>query len=105
MEGAALSNLLSYGLYYLLIIVTLVPLCKIQVIDRKWWIILALLVTLFVLNALWHTYLSTGNLWIDSLLRSVVLLGSGMYIAYRAQLSPEISNQVKQWTNNLTSKI
>jgi O-antigen/teichoic acid export membrane protein len=105
MEGAALSNLLSYGLYYLLIIVTLVPLCKIQVIDRKWWIILALLVTLFVLNALWHTYLSTGNLWIDSLLRSIVLLGSGMYIAYRAQLSPEISNQVKQWTNNITSKI
>ena len=105
MEGAALSNLLSYGLYYLLIIVTLVPLCKIQVIDRKWWIILALLVTLFVLNTLWHTYLSTGHLWIDSLLRSIVLLGSGMYIAYRAQLSPEISNQVKQWTNNLTSKI
>ena len=94
MEGAALSNLLSYGLYYLLIVATLVPLCRLTIIDRRWWYILALLIVLFIANYLWQTYIPALNIWLDSLLRSLIILGAGLCIAYKAELSPEINNQI-----------
>ena len=94
MEGAALSNLLSYGVYYLLIIATVIPLCRIRVVDKKWGYILALLVVLFALNWAWQTYLPTLNIWVDSLLRSLVLIGGGAFIAYKTELSPEINHQI-----------
>ena len=99
MEGAALSNLISYGLYYLLIIATLVPLGRFHVVDRRWVYILVLLVCIFGLNVLWQTCLPAMNIWVDSLCRSIVLLGCGAWIAYKAQLSPELNAQVAQWYN------
>ena len=96
MEGAALSNLLSYGLYYILIIAAVVPLGGFHVVDRKWWYIALLLAGLFAINALWCTYWPVANIWLDSLLRSLVLIGGGLYIAYKAQLSPEINDQLKK---------
>ena len=105
MEGAAMSNLLSYLLYYILIIITIVPLCKVNVVDRRWWYIMVLLIALFTINMLWQMYLPISNIWIDSLVRSAVLLGGGIYIAYRAKLSPEIYDQVQQWKYKLQSKI
>jgi predicted membrane channel-forming protein YqfA (hemolysin III family) len=92
MEGAAFSNLISYGLYYVLIIATFVPLCRIHIVDKRWGYTLLLIAVLFALNYLWQTYLPALNIWLDSLLRSFVLLGSGAYIAYLANLSPEIKN-------------
>ena len=94
MEGAAMSNLLSYGLYYLLIIATVVPLCRISVVDKRWAYSLLLLAALFVLNALWQAYLPSLNIWLDSLVRSLVLIGGGAFIAYKAELSPEINLQL-----------
>ena len=99
MEGAALSNLISYGLYYLLIIATLVPLGRFHVVDRRWVYILLLLVGIFGLNVLWQTCLPAMNIWVDSLCRSIVLLGCGAWIAYKAQLSPELNAQIAQWQN------
>lgn len=94
MDGAALSNLISYGMYFLLTVVTVVALNHIHVVNKRWWLILALLVALFVLNWLWQTYLPALNIWLDSLLRSVILLGSGALIAYKSELSPEINQQI-----------
>ena len=94
MDGAALSNVLSYGLYYVLIILTVVPLCRLRIVDMRWWYILLLLVVLFVLNVLWQTYMPALNLWLDSLLRSLVFIGGGAFIAYKAKLSPEINQQI-----------
>lgn len=95
MEGAALSNLLSYVIYYILIICTVVCICKIHVTDKRWWYICLLLVVLFICNHLWQSYLPIDNIWIDSFVRSLVLLGGGAYIAYRAKLSPEVNEQVR----------
>ena len=95
MEGAALSNLLSYGLYYLLVIATVVPLCRFRIVDKRWWKIAALLAVLFVINQLWQLYLPSWNIWYDSIVRSVLLLGGGALVTYYAKLSPEINQQIK----------
>ena len=94
MEGAALSNLLSYGLYYLLIIATVVPLCRFKIVDKRWWYILLLLAVLFAINQAWLIYIPTLPIWADSIVRSLVLIGGGALIAYKAKLSPEINAQL-----------
>lgn len=99
MEGAAMSNLLSYGLYYLLIILTVVPLCRFHVVDGRWWTILALLLALFALNEVWCIYAPLSNIWVDSIVRSLVLIGGGALIAYAAKLSPEINQQINAIAN------
>ena len=99
MQGAAFSNLLSYGLYYLLIIATVVPLCHFRVVDRNWWYIALLLIFLFGLNTLWQAFVPVLNIWLDSIVRSLVLIGGGALIAYKTKLSPEINVQITQWKN------
>ena len=94
MEGAALSNLLSYGLYYLLIIATVVPLCRFKIVDKRWWYILLLLAVLFAINQAWLIYIPTLPIWADSIVRSLVLIGGGALIAYKTKLSPEINAQL-----------
>ena len=101
MDGAAWSNLLSYGLYYLLIILTVCITCRLRIVNRQWWYTLALLAAIFGLNVLWGKYLPAMNIWVDSLLRSVVLLGGGAYIAYAAKLSPEINEQIDKWKSRI----
>ncbi|MCR5050253.1 MAG: oligosaccharide flippase family protein [Paludibacteraceae bacterium] len=91
MEGAAWSNLLSYGTYFLLIYITVRLSFRFRLLNRRWLYTLLLLVALVVLNMLWQRYLPITNIWIDSILRSVVLLGFGALIAYVAKLSPEIN--------------
>ena len=95
MNGAALSNLLSYGLYVALTILFVESLCRIRVIEKRWWFILLLLVVLFAINALWCQFAPTMNIWADSLLRSAVLIGGGALIAYKAELSPEINKTLR----------
>ena len=97
--GAATSNLASYGLYYILIICTVVPLCRIRIVDKQWWMIAALLLAVFGLNYAWQQYIPSLGLWADSILRSLVLLGGACLIAYKANLSPEINGQIAKWAN------
>ena len=101
MQGAALSNLLSYGLYMALTIITVVPLGHFHVVDKNWCFILLLLVTLFAINEVWLIYMPSTNIWLDSILRSLILIGGGALIAYKTKLSPEVNEQIK----NLKSKI
>jgi O-antigen/teichoic acid export membrane protein len=89
MTGAAWSNLIAYALYFVLILLT-VRLYGIRILHRRWYAILALLIAIFLLNMLLVRYLPIPNIWLSSIVRSVILLGGGLWIAYRAQLSPEI---------------
>ena len=94
MEGAAFSNLLSYGLYYVLIIAAVVPLGHFHVVDRNGGYIALLLLALFAINQTWLIFLPSMNIWLDSILRSLVIIGGGAFIAYKAKLSPEINQQI-----------
>ncbi|MBO4453701.1 MAG: oligosaccharide flippase family protein [Paludibacteraceae bacterium] len=99
MEGAAWSNMLSYGLYYLLGILTVCITCRLRIVNLRWLYTLLLLVALFAGNSIWQHYLPEVNIWVDSLLRSVIIIGGGAYIAYKAKLSPEINEQIARWLN------
>lgn len=56
--------------------------------------ILLLLIGLFAFNELWGMYMLAMNIWLDSILRSALFLGSGVLIAYKCKLSPEINQQL-----------
>lgn len=93
MEGAALSTLTATAVYYALAVLVLRLTCRVSVANRKTATGVLLLLVLFALNALWQHCLPIPNLWVSSIVRTAVLLGSGVFIAWRLQLSTEL-NQI-----------
>lgn len=94
MEGAAASNLISYAIYFILILLTVRWSLHTPTFTRQHLKILILIVALLGLNDLWLTYMPINNIWISSLVRSIVLLGSACAIIWYKNLSPEIKNQL-----------
>lgn len=90
MNGAALSNLLGYALYYTLIVMTMMLGPKTSPFAMGQLKTIILILTIFTLNYLMIRYLPLG-LWSGSIVRSVVLLGGGTAIAYAGQFSPELN--------------
>lgn len=90
MSGAAMSNLLSYSLYFLLIVYTTYRTSHIHPFSKNMLWTVLILIAVLVLNSLWLTYMPTMNLWVDSILRSLILIGGAVGLAYRLRLSPEI---------------
>jgi hypothetical protein len=56
------------------------------------------------MNTLWLNYLPINNIWISSILRSLVLLGGGCAVAWAKKLSPEINQQVRSLGERLKVK-
>lgn len=103
-EGAALATLLSDVAYYILVCLTACLALHVRPFSSTHLKSLLLIVALFALNALiLYLYPVTSNLypltsnlspaalWASSLLRTFVLLGGGLYIAYHFCLSSEIN--------------
>lgn len=98
-EGAALSNLLSYGLYFVCILLTLRYLYGIgMTTPRLVWSML-LLAALFGLNYLMLRYLPDMNIWLSSILRSLIVLTLAITIIWRANLAPDIVDIIKSYIN------
>ncbi len=95
-DGAALSNLLSYALYFFLIVVTLHIAVGISPWSRIMFRTLALLLAIFAADWLWQHWLPIPGLWLSSLVRTAVLMGAGVAVALRCRLSPEIN----EWINS-----
>lgn len=95
-DGAALSNLLSYALYFLLIVGTLHIAAGVSPWSRNMFKTLALLLAVFAADWVWQRWLPIPNLWLSSLVRTAVLMGAGAVIAFRYRLSPEIN----EWINS-----
>lgn len=97
MDGAALSNLIAYACYFALAILILRLTCKTTVADRKTLYIVLLIGIIFAANYLWEQYFPIANIWWSSIVRSVVLLGLGVGIAWLLGLSPELRNVVQHF--------
>ena len=94
MNGAAMSNLISYAVYFILIVITVRLTLRTSTFTRKHIYIVLLFAAIFALNYLWQQYLPIQNIWLSSIIRSVILLGAASLIAWFANLSPEINQQI-----------
>ena len=97
MNGAAISNLVSYAVYFLLIVVTVRLTLRTPTFTREHIYIVLLFAIIFGLNYLWQHFLPINNIWLSSMLRSVVLLGTATLVAWFANLSPEIKQQIQSF--------
>jgi O-antigen/teichoic acid export membrane protein len=101
MNGAALSNLISYAIYFLLIVFTVRLTTKVPTFTRQHLKILFVLVGVLLLNQLLVNFLHINNIWLDSILRSLLLLGTACLVVYFHNLSPEICSFINtKWSNS-----
>ena len=101
MNGAAMSNLISYAVYFILIVITVRLTLRTSTFTRKHIYIVFLFAAVFALNYFWQQYLPIQNIWLSSITRSVVLLGVAGSIAWFANLSPEINQQIISFLSKL----
>lgn len=89
MQGAALSNLFSYGLYFLCIMIAVCGLCRMSPFCLSQLMTLGIFIAALALNWLFLYLFPSLNIWISSLVRSFLLVGTFCVMAYRLQLSPQ----------------
>ena len=104
MNGAAISNLISYAVYFLFITLTVRFTLHAPTFTSQHFKIILLLLLILSMNTLWLNYLPINNIWISSILRSLVLLGGGCAVAWAKKLSPEINQQVRSLGERLKVK-
>ncbi len=104
MNGAAISNLLSYVIYFVLIIITVRFAIPAPTLTRQHVKILLLLLLILSVNSLWLEYLPINNIWISSISRSILLLGGACAIVWFKNLSPEITQQIRSWITKYSTK-
>ena len=95
MDGAAISNLLAYSIYFLLIVLTVRFTLHTPTFTRQHLKIILLIIVIVNLNFLWLKYLPINNIWISSIIRTMVLIGGGCLVAWIKNLSPEINQQIR----------
>jgi hypothetical protein len=66
--------------------------------------IILLLLLILSMNTLWLKYLPINNIWLSSILRTLVLMGGACAIAWSKNLSPEINQQVRNLGERLKVK-
>ncbi len=95
MDGAAVANLLSYAFYYLCLLVIARLCVGVNMLCKGHLQTLVIAVMVVVFDMLWQTNLPAMNVWLSAILRSFVLLGGAMVMAYVWKISPDINNIVK----------
>ena len=104
MEGAAVSNLIAYSIYFMLILFTVRMSIHASTFTRQHLKIVILIIAILIANSLWQKYLPINNIWLSSICRTILLLGLGSAIAWYKQLSPEINQQLRSIITRLQMK-
>lgn len=104
MNGAAVSTLLSNALYFLLAVVVVRVALRIRLFSTRHLKTLLLLGAVLLSNYLWQRYLPLSNIWLSSIVRTLVLCGAASAAAWFGHLSPEINEQVKKYALRLRHK-
>ena len=95
MDGAAISNLLAYSIYFLLIVLAVRFTLHTPTFTRQHLKIILLIIVIINLNFLWLKYLPINNIWLSSIIRTMVLIGGGCLVVWIKNLSPEINQQIR----------
>lgn len=93
MNGAAAAGLIAQAVYFSLIILTVRLTLGCRIFTRRHFLTIVLLLLVFAANALCLHYMPATNIWLSSLVRSLLLVAAA-WAAYRLQLSPEINEQI-----------
>ncbi len=91
MDGSAWSNLISYGVYAVLVIAVVAGKMQLSPFCRTEGETVALFIFVLLLNYLWGRFLPIESVWLSSIVRSVVLIGGFCLIAYQRCLSEQIN--------------
>ena len=97
MNGAALSNLISYAMYFVMIVLVVRGTMRTPTFTIQHIKIAILLVVIFLMNYLWQSFVPINNIWISSIIRTAVLVGGACAVVWFANLSPEIKLQVRSF--------
>jgi len=103
-NGAAIATLFASCVYYLLLLALVYWKLRVVPFSRKHIHILAIILSLFLLNWLWTQYatpfiIHNPNLWIsifEAILRTTVLGGIGFLCIYFGNISEEVNGLIKQ---------
>ena len=103
MDGAALATLIADVTYYALAVLTVHLTFRCRILTRRHLLTIVLLVLLFAANWLCLRFMPISNIWLSSILRSLLIVITAA-LAYRWQLSPELTNYLTSHINYLTSR-
>ncbi|MCL2168232.1 MAG: oligosaccharide flippase family protein [Lentimicrobiaceae bacterium] len=105
-NGAALSTLFSYGIYYVLLLLLIYWKLKIILFSREQLKVLILILVLFVLDYFWrqfitpfviiHTHNTLMINFTEALARTLVLGGIGFFSVYFWKVSEEVNGLIKK---------
>lgn len=96
-EGAALSAVIANSVYFAFLIAVMTLILRVRVLSWSHLKIALLLLAALAVNMLWQRWLTpiVGSVWVDSLLRSVVILAAVAAIAYKGRFAPDINEAIK----------
>ena len=95
MNGAALANLLSYLLYFCLILITLAALSRIHPFCLGHLKTLAITLLLLILGAFCDYCLPDLNVWVASFIKSALWI-TALLAAYAWNISPELNKTINE---------
>lgn len=114
MEGAALASLFSYIIYYFILLTLVICKIKVSPFSLKHLLMLVIIIFLFIINWIITRYISVNiislfemkiiGLMLDAVIRSSLLLISGIFAIYKMQLSQQINNIIDKVLNSLLRK-
>ena len=109
MNGAALATFISYFIYYLCVLSLINWKMKTSPFSFSQIKVVLLVVSLFLLNVIWQNNLSSifANLhfssfvngMIEALLKTVLIVGLGIFLTYYLKISNEINTLIKKALN------
>lgn len=92
-DGAAMANMLSYGIYFALLTASISILCKANPFSLTQLKIAVLLLAVAGLSMLFDRFCPI-NIWLASCVKTAIWTAAGL-LALRAELSPEISSLLR----------
>ncbi len=96
MEGAAAATLLSDLIYYALVVTVVSMVTHTRPFCRQHLYIILLIILIFALNYILSYAFASWSTAISAIVRSVILLGGGLYIVHITHLSPELYALLRQ---------
>ncbi len=93
MDGAALATLVSQVSYFMVVLITARLTLRCRLLTRRHLLTIVLLVALFAANEVCLRLLPGLNVWLSSILRSLLIVAAGA-LAYVWKVSPELNDQI-----------